>query len=87
MNNVPDQETIRIKIAVDYIQHEMRKIFPKIRDKNIWQKLDKEAANLINNETMAPIRDFWNLVDAICFGLRLKDLVPRLTSQNIKCSK
>jgi len=81
------QETIRVKIAIDYIQHEMRKILPRIRDKNIWQEIDKEITNLTNNETMAPVRDFWNLVDAICFGLKLKNLVYSLTSQNIKWSK
>ena len=81
------QEPIRIKIASGYLQHEMRKIFPRIRDKEIWKKIDREVKNLSNNTTMAPVRDFWNLVDSICFGLKLKNLVPRLTSQNIKWSK
>lgn len=81
------QEPIRIKIAIDYIQHEMRKILPGIRDEKIWIKIDRELKNLTKNETMAPVRDFWNLIDAICFGLKLKNLVPRLTSQNIKWSR
>jgi len=80
------QESIRLKIATDYLRHEMRKIFPSIRNKKIWKTIDEEIINLPNNKTMAPVRDFWNFVDAICFGLKLKNLVPRLTSQNIKWS-
>jgi hypothetical protein len=80
------QESIRLKIATDYLRHEMRKIFPSIRNKKIWKIIDEEIINLPNNKTMAPVRDFWNFVDAICFGLKLKNLVPRLTSQNIKWS-
>jgi len=81
------QEPIRINIAIGYIQHEMRKILPGIRTKSIWNKIDEEIKQLEKNLTMAPIRDFWNFVDAICFGLKLKNLVPRLTSQNIKWTK
>ncbi len=65
----------------------MRKILPNIRNKNIWEKIDNELLDLTNNKTMAPVRDFWNLVDTLCFGLKLKNLVPRLTSQNIKWTK
>jgi hypothetical protein len=81
------QEPIRIKIATDYIQHEMRKILPGIKNKSIWNNIDKDINNLTKNEIMTPVRDFWNLVDAICFGLKLKNLVPKFTSQNIKWSK
>ena len=35
------QESIRIEIAIGYIQHEMRKILPNIREKKIWAKIDK----------------------------------------------
>jgi len=62
------QESIRLKIATDYLRHEMRKIFPSIRNKKIWKIIDEEIINLPNNKTMAPVRDFWNFVDAICLG-------------------
>lgn len=81
------QESIRIDIAVGYIQHELRKIFPDLRDSDMWNALDKEVARLTSNKTMAPVRDFWNLVDAISYGLKLKNLVVRLTSQNIVWTK
>lgn len=80
-------EPIRIKIAVEFIQHEFRKIFPNIKEKQIWDKLDRDIKNLPKNKSFAPVRDFWNFFDSICFGLRLKNLTTILTSQNIKWTK
>ncbi len=80
-------EPIRVQIAIEFIQHEFRKIFPNIREHKIWNKLDKETKNLLKNKTFAPVKDFWNFFDAVCFGLKLKNLTIRLTSQNIKWSK
>lgn len=69
-------EPIRIEIAIGYLQHEMRKILARIKNKSAWQKIDSELKNLNRNNTMVPIRDFWNLVDGICLGLKLKAWFP-----------
>jgi hypothetical protein len=73
------QDPLRIEIATGYLQHEFRKLLPRIRAASSWKQLDKEVTNLPNNPTMAPTRDFWNLIDGISFGLKLKNLVPLFT--------
>lgn len=75
-------DPFRIKIAVGYVQHELRKLFPNIKDPQTWQVLDQAVLDMAENKnpTLAPIRDFWNGVDGISQGFRLKNIVTRLTS-------
>lgn len=73
-------DPFRIKIAVHYAQHELRKLFPGVRDAAAWQSLDAEIAEW--PKKLLP-RDFWNGVHGISMGFRLKSIVPWLTSLNM----
>lgn len=78
-------DPLRRKIATDYIHHELRKLFPSIRDKKMWAQLDNDVLKWWNeNPTMAPIRDFWNGLHGISMGFKLKNIAAWLTSANIK---
>lgn len=74
-------EPLRIKIAVQYVQQEMRKLFPGLREGILWNAMDKQIENWYQN---LGIRNFWNAVHGISMGFRLKSLVPWITSLNIK---
>lgn len=74
-------EPLRIKIAVQYVQEEMRKFFPELREEILWNAMDKQIENWHEN---LGIRNFWNAVHGISMGFRLKSLVPWITSLNIK---
>ncbi len=79
---------LRIQIVENYIKHELRKLFPSIRKKDLWSVLDADVSNWFDsNRTLAPIRDFWNGAHAISTGFKLKQIVPWVTSKNIKWSK
>lgn len=78
-------DVTRLKIAYSYVQHELRKLFPNLRDKDVWKKLDLEVTKWSSkNPTLVPIRDFWNGVNGISTGFKLKQIVTWLTSENIK---
>lgn len=74
-------EPLRIKIAVQYVQEETRKLFPELREEVLWRLMDKQIENWYEN---LGIRNFWNAVHGISMGFRLKSLVPWITSLNIK---
>ncbi len=75
----------RLKIAYSYVQHELRKLFPNLRNKEIWKMLDTEVTKWSGkNPILVPIRDFWNGVNGISTGFKLKQIVTWLTSENIK---
>jgi len=74
----------RREIAVRYVRHELRKLFPSIRDEATWQTIDADIANWYkDNWLLMPIRDFWNGVHGISMGFKLKNIVSWLTSKNI----
>lgn len=74
-------EPLRIKIAVKYVQQEMRKLFPELREDVLWSAMDKQIEDWYQKLGM---RNFWNAVHGISMGFRLKSLVPWITSLNIK---
>lgn len=73
-------EPTRIKIAVNFAQHEFRKIIPRIKDESMWQIIDAEIENW--PETLS-INNFWNAIHGISMGFRLKSIVPWITSLNV----
>ena len=74
-------ESLRRKIAVSYIEQEMRKLFPQSRDASLWYSMDKQIAGWYESLS---IRNFWNAVHGISMGFRLKSLVPWITSLNMQ---
>ena len=74
-------EPLRIKIAVQYVRQEMRKLFPELREDTLWRSMDKQIGDW---DKKLGIRNFWNAVHGISIGFRLKSLVPWITSLNIK---
>ncbi|PJA46343.1 hypothetical protein CO172_03890 [Candidatus Uhrbacteria bacterium CG_4_9_14_3_um_filter_36_7] len=77
-------DPFRRSTAVEYIQHEMRKLFPGIKDRNLWEMIDRDIRGWYSeNPTLMPVRDFWNGLHAISHGFRLKNIVSFLTSKNI----
>jgi len=77
-------DEFRCKIAAEYVQHELRKFFPSIRDSEIWRQLDPDMSKWFDQSpTLFPVRDFWNDIHGISMGFKLKNMVPLLTSLNI----
>ena len=74
-------EPLRRQIAIQYIQHEWRKLFPRLHGKELWQSIDKQIADWYEVLT---IRNFWNAIHGITIGFRLTSIVPWITSLNIK---
>jgi hypothetical protein len=78
-------EAERREIAIRYIRHELRKLFPNVRDEEMWKLLDSEVAGWWNeNPTLAPVRDFWNGLHGISMGFKLKNVVSWVTSAHLK---
>lgn len=75
---------LRIEIASMLIQHELRKLFPHVRDQEIWKELDTQVRDWPKDASiLRPVHDFWNVAHAFCMGVRLKALVYWITSENI----
>lgn len=74
-------EPLRIKIAIQYVQQEMRKLFPELREEVLWRSMDKQIEDWYQK---LGVRNFWNGVHGISMGFRLKSLVPWITSLNMK---
>lgn len=78
-------EPIRIRIARDLIEKECRKFFPSIKDEKIWRKMDWDIDNWFDGKAseLAPVHDFWNGLEGIMRGFKLKDALTFITSENI----
>lgn len=77
-------DPIRIKIAQQYLMHEFHKLFPSIKDQTVWDLINTDVENWFDHAPgLAPVRDFWNGVDGISRGFKLKHIVARLTSAHI----
>ena len=78
-------DPLRKKIAARYIQHELRKLFPSVTQSGQWDKIDADVEMWFSeNATLTPVRGFWNNFYAVCRGMRYKNLLPILTSQNVE---
>lgn len=77
-------EPLRRSIAVRYVQHELRKLLPSLRDAVAWSTVDADVLRWFDgNPTLAPVRDFWNGVHGISMGFKLKHIVPYVTSLHL----
>lgn len=73
-------EKIREEVAVGYMKHELKKIFPSINK--------REVENLIKNKTLSIPRDFWNGFHGISMGFKLNiGLIYAVTAENIEWKK
>lgn len=82
-------EPIRWKIGVSYVQHELRKYLPSLRDKDAWKKIDGDI-NLWFEKApfLMPVRDFWNGVHGIMMGFKLyNQLLNFITAENVIWTK
>lgn len=73
-------EPIRTAIAVGYARHEYRKLLPAVRDVTVWEAIDADIAAWPER---LKLENFWNAIHGLSMGLRLKSLVPLITSQHI----
>lgn len=74
-------DPFRRHIAIQYIQHEWRKFFPKLRGEALWQSTDAQIAAWYE---MLTIRNFWDAVHGITIGFRLTSIVPWITSLHME---
>lgn len=73
-------QKIRKEIAISYIQHEFKKLFPSISQDDI--------KNLTHSKELCLPRDFWNGLHGISMGFKLKiGLIYLITAENIKIKK
>lgn len=68
-------ERIREEVAISYLKHELKKIFPSINK--------KEIEDLMNNQELCNPRDFWNGLHGISMGFKLKNIISLVTAENI----
>lgn len=74
-------EPIRIEIGKMLIAHEIMKLFPKLGDYDqIKIQVNERWTNLSDSDVVI-VRDFWNLVDSLMMGYKLKEIVRDITSQ------
>ncbi len=74
------EEKIREVVAISYLKHELKKIFPSINKGDI--------ENLMSNKTLSNPRDFWNGFHGISMGFKLNiGLSFIITAENIQWSK
>ena len=73
-------EKIREEVAVSYLKHELKKIFPSIKA--------EEVENLMNSKELCNPRDFWNGVHGVGMGFKLHiGFIYLVTAENIKWTK
>lgn len=80
-------EPIRIKIAAEMMQKELRKLLPAIPE-NLWPKVDQNIKDWFDkpNFELALVHDFWNGFEGITLGFKCKNIVRYLTAENIHWS-
>ncbi len=72
-------EKIREEVAISYLKHELRKIFPSIEI--------EEINSLMNSKELCNPRDFWNGLHGISMGFKLKNILYLVTAENITWSR
>lgn len=77
-------DPVRIEIAREIVLKEYFKLFPMLEAMNF----DQVSSSILYwlhgaGYELAPITDFWNYIDGMMISLKLKDIVPYLTSVNI----
>lgn len=77
-------DPFRRQVAIQYVQHEWRKLFPSLRGQELWQSIDAQIADWYK---MLSIRNFWNAIHGITIGFRLTSIVPWITSLHLNWSE
>ncbi|MBU1117867.1 hypothetical protein KKD37_02785 [Patescibacteria group bacterium] len=72
-------EKMREEVAVSYLKHELRKIFPSIEGRDV--------DDLMKNKEISRPRDFWNGLHGISMGFKLKNILHFVTAENVKWIK
>lgn len=77
-------ESQRIEIARELVLKEYYKLFPMLEAANF----DQVSSSILYwlhgaGYELAPVSDFWNYIDGTMLTLKLKDVVPQVTSANI----
>lgn len=73
-------EPIRIKMGKVLISHEIFKLMQDLDYEKIKEQINCKWDNFDDNVT---VRDFWNLVDSLMMGYKLKNVVCLITSSQI----
>ncbi|MBU0978221.1 hypothetical protein KKF92_00100 [Patescibacteria group bacterium] len=72
-------EQIRVDIGKMLLAHEMIKLFPKLFDYDELKTQINDQWSNLNGEVA--VRDFWNLIDSIMMGYKLKNITRDISSQ------
>lgn len=77
-------EPTRIEIARELAVKEFYKLFPFL-DSDDFQKMDTAMQGWLDgrDQELAPVHDYWNYIDGMMLSLKLKDIIPLVTSENI----
>lgn len=77
-------EPVRIEIAREIALKEYYKLFPMLEAFN-FEQVSSSMLYWLHGAgyELAPVCDFWNFIDGMMISLKLKDIVPQITSQNI----
>lgn len=85
-NAYPDHifEPERIEIIRELALKEFYKLFPFLTPDD-FESMSQTMIQWLDgrNLGMAPVHDYWNYLDGMMLNLKLKDIVPLLTSANI----
>ncbi len=77
-------EPQRIEIARELVLKEYYKLFPMLEAVN-FEQVSTSILYWLHGSgyELAPVADFWNYIDGTMLTLKLKDVIPHLTSANI----
>jgi len=77
-------ETQRIEIARELVLKEYYKLFPMLEAAN-FEQVSTSILYWLHGSgyELAPVVDFWNYIDGTMITLKLKDVIPQVTSANI----
>jgi len=80
-------QPIRRQVAISYLKHEFRKLFPSVPE-TCWPKIDKDITAWPCSPELVYPRDFWNGFHGVSMGFKLKiGLLSYLTAENISWHK
>ena len=79
---------MRVEIAVNQVQHDCRKLFPSIPEKE-WKKIDRDIRGWFDGDAneLEPAHDFWNFFGCFARSLKMKSLLSWVTAENVTWSK
>ncbi len=84
--NYPEHifEPARIEIARELVLKEYYKLFPMLEANN-FEFVSASILYWLHGAgyELEPVADFWNYIDGTMISLKLKDIVPQITSGNI----